>query len=256
MRERSSASACSCRAGNAAKRCRIAARSRRELAGCASRRWISSGVRYGSVASTFMPKARASRATRRPMCPMPTRPTVLPRSSCPMTSSREKPRSRRRRRSDSADPARHVDHQTERELGDRVGIAAGLVHHGDAGLRAGGDIRRVVARTPGGYAQEVGASFQQLAVDEEPARQLVLGRRHVKDVCVRQQGHALFDGACRGAHVQVETGLGAQALVEHGIDPKIETDDFHAGGGHRLARVRLWKTHRSDRRHKRKSIYN
>ena len=42
----------------------------------------------GSVAMTSMPKARASAATRLPMCPMPTRPTVWPRSSWPITSSR------------------------------------------------------------------------------------------------------------------------------------------------------------------------
>ena len=44
--------------------------------GLAPRRSISSVDRKGSVAITSMPNARASAATRLPMCPMPTRPTV------------------------------------------------------------------------------------------------------------------------------------------------------------------------------------
>ena len=73
-----------------------------KLTGAAPRRVISAGSSSGSVASTSIPKARASAATRVPTCPMPTMPSVLPRISWPITSSRPNPCSRRSRRSHSS----------------------------------------------------------------------------------------------------------------------------------------------------------
>ncbi len=47
-----------------------------------------SSVRYGSYATTPMPKARQRRATSPPMRPAPTRPSVRPRSSTPLRRER------------------------------------------------------------------------------------------------------------------------------------------------------------------------
>ena len=47
---------------------------------------------------------------------------------------------------DLDDPLRQRQHHRQRVLGHRFLVAAGLVHHDDACLRAGIDIDRVVAR--------------------------------------------------------------------------------------------------------------
>ena len=72
-----------------------------------------------------------------------------------------------------ADPPRDVEHHADGLLGDRLGVAAGLVHDQDTGLRAGGDIHRVVARPDGRDAKQLGAALEQLGRGEPLLRQLV-----------------------------------------------------------------------------------
>ena len=74
------------------------------------------------------------------------------------------------------DALRQRQQHAERMLGDRMGIAAGLVDHQHARRRAGIDIDGIKARAVAGDDQQVRRAAQQIRIDMEMRRQFVARR--------------------------------------------------------------------------------
>ena len=184
-----------------------------------------SAVRLGLQATTRMPKAAPTRATRAPRLPSPSTPSVLPSSPTPSATCQRPSRSARScsgmRRSEGED-------QPPGEVHRRVAGARRPAHR-DAPLRAGGDVHRAVARGRGHQQAEVRQALDQgaregraLAHDDqriegaEPVRQRVrVGEGVAEDLdpeSVRQPVPRP-EGA-RHALVVVEDGEAAQ--LRHG----------------------------------------
>ena len=73
-------------------------------------------------------------------------PMVLPCASLPISALRLTLASRRSARSDFEDALGQRQQHAERVLGDRIGVAAGLIDDQDARRRAGIDVHGVEAR--------------------------------------------------------------------------------------------------------------
>ena len=86
-----------------------------------------------------MPNARARAATSWPIRPSPTRPSVLPRSSAPVSDFlSQTPRFIAASAAGTARARR--EHQRERMLGDADAVGARRIHHEDAARGGGGDV--------------------------------------------------------------------------------------------------------------------
>ncbi len=77
---------------------------------------------------------------------------------------------------------RQRQQHSERVLGNGFAIAAGLVHHQDAGIRAGLDVDRVVTGAIRGDEQHIGHARDQRGIDVKLAREFMLGRPRLVDV--------------------------------------------------------------------------
>ncbi|MNV41570.1 hypothetical protein D3C71_1332110 [compost metagenome] len=118
--------------------------------------------------------------------------------------------------------ALHRQQQRVRVFGHRRGVAARLVHDGDAGRRAGGHVHRVIARAAGRHAHQVRALGNQFGVHEPLARQFVFGGRHMVGVGRLQARQRAGVVAMRRQHRQGNVGLRADDLVEHGVQPQVQ----------------------------------
>ena len=130
------------------------------------------------------------------------------------------------------DSPRQREHQAERVLGDRVGVAARLVHHRDPGHGAGGDIDGVVAGAGRRNAQQRRAACQQLRADEPAARKLVLRGGYMVDMRACQRRPTRRLGVCAQAYREIDIGLVIQPLIESRIDRQVEADHVLALAGH------------------------
>ncbi|KAG1245075.1 hypothetical protein G6F65_021438 [Rhizopus arrhizus] len=120
------------------------------------------------------------------------------------------------------DAALHRQQQRIRVFGDRRGVAARLVHHGDAGGRAGWHVDRVVARATRRHANQIRALRNQFRVHEPLAGQFIAGGGYVIGVGGLQAGQRARIVATRGQHRQADAGLGVDKLVEHRVQPQVE----------------------------------
>ena len=123
-----------------------------------------------------------------------------------------------------ADPPRDVEHHADGVLGDRLGVAAGLVHDQDTGPRAGGDIDRVVAGPCGRDAQQLGAALEQLGRGEPLLRQLVPGRGDLIGMRFSKIGPGVALGTLQIAGPELDVGLAREPLLHRRVVPEVEAD--------------------------------
>ena len=103
-------------------------------------------------------------------------PMVLPNASRPMKSTRVVKRAGAQRPIVFGDALDQDQHHAQHVLGDRFGVAAGLIDHQDAAFGAGLDVDRVVAGAIGRDEQEVRRLFQKFGAGVIVPCQLVPGR--------------------------------------------------------------------------------
>ena len=135
------------------------------------------------------------------------------------------------------DPLRQRKHDAEGLLRDRARVNAGLVDDDDAGLGAGGDIDRVVARAAGRDTQQLRTAFQQLGGRKPLLRQLVFRRRNQIDVGVTQIGPCAVLRALEIARPQLVVGFARKPLGHRGIVRKVESNDDFWICGHRTLKI-------------------
>ena len=129
-------------------------------------------------------------------------PMVLPNASRPMKSARLVNVPARSARSFSSNAFDQRQHHAEHMLGDRLGIATGLIDDKDAALGTGLDVDGVVAGAVGRNDQQVRRFVQEFGAGVVVPRQFVPGRARLVGVRGGEDGSAPLRRALLLQHVE------------------------------------------------------
>jgi hypothetical protein len=113
-----------------------------------------------------------------------------------------------------------------------VSIAAGLVHHQDAGLGAGLHVYRVVADAAGGHDQHIRHLRDQRGIDVKPPRDFVARRADLVDMGAGEDRRGDFVGAFVFEAIEPDVVAGPQDLCVDRIGKVLHIKDALGIHGH------------------------